>query len=198
MNDRTQHLSDEDEEIVVEDLETFRVIDNPLRQRIMHVARRGRSVKEIAGVLGLPVTRLYYHVNMLEEAGLLEVEDVRKSGAQLERVYRSRRGTVVPSPEFVDSIGDPQEAARVLAGALFDNTRVEVEAVLVKHLTEQKATGALARMVLQVPDEMAEQFAERIEQLAAEIREAARETDTAGDEGRIYSFTFAFVPTDPA
>ena len=198
MTDRPQHLHETGDEFVVEDLETFRVIDNPLRQRIMHVARSGRSVKEIAAVLRLPVTRLYYHVNMLEEAGLLEVEEVRKSGAQLERVYRSRRGTVVPSPDFVESLGDPQEAARVLAGALFDNTRVEVEAVLEKNLGDQEAFGTLARMVLQLPDAAATRFAEQIETLAAEMRDASREADDRDDGGEIYSFTFAFVPADPA
>ena len=40
MADQPHPRRDEADEILVEDLETFRVIDNPLRQRIMHVARR--------------------------------------------------------------------------------------------------------------------------------------------------------------
>lgn len=187
---------DPDDQILVEDLETFRVIDNPLRQRIMHLARRPRSVKELAERLGVPVTRLYYHVNMLESAGLMEVEEVRKSGAQLERVYRSVRGTVVPSPDFVDRIGDPATAARVLAGALFDNSRGEVEATIEKDLAGQETFGVLARMVLQLDPETAAGFAERIEALAGEIRAASQETEN--EAAPLYTFTYAFVAADPA
>ena len=77
-----------DEEFLIEDLEGFRVIDNPLRQRLLHLARHPKSVRELADALEVPVTRLYYHVNMLEKAGFIEAVDVRKSGAQLERVYQ--------------------------------------------------------------------------------------------------------------
>jgi len=68
-----------DNEILIDNLEGFRVIDNPLRQRILHVARHPKSVKDMADALGVPVTRLYYHVNMLEGADFLHVTEVRKA-----------------------------------------------------------------------------------------------------------------------
>lgn len=187
-------IANDDDQIVIDDLETFRIIDNPLRQRIWHIARHPHSVREIAGILGVPVTRLYYHVNMLEQAGFVEVVEVRKSGAQLERVYKGRRGTIVPSPEFLDHVGDTAKAARILAGALFDNSRVEVEALLERNLSGEEVFGTVSRGILQLPAEAAEEFLERIESLASEMQAAARET--TGDEDRMYSFTYAFVPTD--
>jgi len=185
-----------DNEILIDDLEGFQAIDNPLRQRILHLARHPRSVKEMADGLGVPVTRLYYHVNMLEEAGFLDVTEVRKSGAQLERIYQSRTGTVRPSPSFVENVGDMKKAAHALAGTLFDITRVEVEAVLEKTLMDEDAVGTLARSVMQLPEELANEFTEKIETLAAEMRDAARAYE--GDNSVIYSFTFAFVPTGTA
>jgi len=187
-----------DNEILIDDLEGFRVIDNPLRQRILHIARHPKSVKDMADALGVPVTRLYYHVNMLEEAEFLHVTEVRKAGAQLERIYQSRTGTIRPSPEFVANVGNPKKAAHALAGTLFDITRVEVEAVLEKGLekglVDEEGFGSLARSVAQLPADVAEEFAERIEALAIEIRDAARAHE--GTDGEIYSFTYAFVPTD--
>jgi len=183
-----------DNEILIEDLEGFRVIDNPMRQRILHLARHPKSVRDMADGLGVPVTRLYYHVNMLEEAGFLQMVEIRKSGAQLERIYQSRKGTVRPSPNFVDNIGDMKKAAHVLAGVLFDITRVEVEAVLEKDLNDEDGFCNLARAVIQLPAEAAEEFAEQIEVLADEMRKAARAYE--GTDAPIYSFTYAFVPTD--
>jgi DNA-binding transcriptional ArsR family regulator len=192
----TRHPLMDDEEITIDDLEMFRIVDNPLRQRIMHLARHPRSVREIAQRLGVPATRLYYHVNMLEEAGFLEVVEVRKSGAQLERVYRGgRRGALVPSQDLVEQIGDPRKAAHVLAGALFDITRAEVEAQLARSLDyEEEPVGTLARVVLQLPEDLATGFAERIEALAMEMRDAARDHEDA--DGGLYSFTYAFVSMD--
>ena len=106
-----------------------------------------------------------------------------------------QRGRLVVITGATSGIG--KEAARVLAGALFDNTRVEVEAVLEKNLGDQGAFGTLARMVLQLPDAAATRFAEQIETLAAEMRDASRDADDRDDGGEIYSFTFAFVPADP-
>ncbi|MCB2224704.1 MAG: helix-turn-helix domain-containing protein [Actinobacteria bacterium] len=186
----------DDTVILIEDMETFRIIDNPLRQRIWHLTRNPRSVGEIAERLGVPPTRLYYHVNMLADAGFLEVVEVRKSGAQLERVYQGRAGTLAPSPEFLESIGDAGKAAHILAGALFDNSRTEVEALLARTFGGEDAFGTLARAVLQLPADDAQRFLDRIEDLAVEMRTASRECD---DEGAaIYSFTFAFVPMDPS
>jgi len=185
-----------DNEILIDNLEGFRVIDNPLRQRILHVARHPKSVKDMADALGVPVTRLYYHVNMLEGADFLHVTEVRKAGAQLERIYQSRTGTIRPSPDFVANVGNPKKAAHALAGTLFDITRVEVEAVLEKGLGDEEGFGSLARSVAQLPADVAEEFAERIEALAVEIRDAARAHE--GTDGEIYSFTYAFVPSDSA
>ncbi len=183
-----------EQEFLIEDLEDFRVIDNPLRQRILHLARHPKSVRELADALGVPVTRLYYHVNMLEESGFIEAVDVRKSGAQLERIYQSRKGVVRPSPELVDRIEDKQKAAHILAGVLLDITRVETEALIERGLRGEDVFGDLARAVLQLPTPVAEDFRRRLEELVHEMRDAATANDDK--DAPIYSFTYAFVPTD--
>lgn len=181
--------------ILIEDLEGFRVIDNQLRQRILHLARHPKSVKEIADALDVPVTRLYYHVNMLEEAGFLEVAEVHKVGAQLERIYQSHTGSIRPSDDFVENVGDKKKAADVLAGALFDISRLEVEAVLAKNLVGQETIGAVARAVMQLPEDAAQGFSDRLEALVTEMRDVSRSLDDTTDHP-LFSFTFALVPSD--
>ena len=184
---------DDADEILIEDLDEFRVVDNPTRQRILHLARHPRSVGELARAMGVPVTRLYYHVNMLEEHGFLQVVEVRKSGAQLERVYRSRKGVIRPSPALIDRIDDKRKAARVMAGILLDITRAEVETALARNLEGDTGVGSVARMVLQLPDDAVADFTRRLEALVEEMRTVAA---AHHGEGAIHSFTYAFVPTD--
>ena len=194
-------MTTRDNEILISDLEGFRAIDNPLRQRILHLSRNPKSVRDMADALGVPVTRLYYHVNMLEEAGFLTVTEVRKSGAQLERIYQSQSGTVRPAPDFVETVGDTKKAAHALAGVLLDITRVEVEAIIEKTLEGEEGSdevvshGTLARSVMQMPDDLAAEFAEKIEALALEMRDASNDLEPG--DAPLYSFTFAFVPTNP-
>ena len=49
---------------------------------------------------------------------------------------------------------------------------------------------------MQLPEEVADEFARTIEALAIEMRDAARAHEDA--DAPIFSFTYAFVPTDTA
>ena len=52
------------------DLETLRVLSDPLRMRMVDLMSRGEwTVKQIAGALGVGQTRLYHHISLLENTG---------------------------------------------------------------------------------------------------------------------------------
>ena len=87
--------------IVVEDIEVFEVLNNPLRLRILRLMMQPVTVREIAEGLDVPATRLYYHVNLLEEAGIVSVVDTRKAGAMLQKVYLAKARGFKPSPALV-------------------------------------------------------------------------------------------------
>jgi len=71
---------------------------NPLRMRVLNVVlKSARTVKEISSELELPVTRLYYHVNMLTKAGIIEVAATERSGAMTRRRFRAAARQYVPS-----------------------------------------------------------------------------------------------------
>src|SRR5437588_1268543 len=72
-----------------------------------------RSAKELAEALGVPPDRLYYHLNRLQEAGLIDVADLRPAGSgRVERLYR----TVSREP----AVGalEPEERGEVLEAML--------------------------------------------------------------------------------
>jgi len=75
---------------VLDDLEALKVYFDPLRQRIVQqVSAVPRTVQEIAEALDVPFTRLYYHIRLLEQHGIIRVVDVRsRAGAIEEKTYQ--------------------------------------------------------------------------------------------------------------
>jgi DNA-binding transcriptional ArsR family regulator len=81
-----------DDVLVISDPATLRVVSHPLRLRILEHLRAHAgepiSVKEIAAALNTSQTKLYYHVNLLVEHGLIHVAETRLVSGIVERRYR--------------------------------------------------------------------------------------------------------------
>jgi DNA-binding IclR family transcriptional regulator len=79
------------DELVIGDLETLRALTDRTRLRLIEAFSRGggepRTVKDVAAELGEPPTKLYYHVNMLEQHGLLVVAGSRLVSGIVEKRY---------------------------------------------------------------------------------------------------------------
>lgn len=71
-------------------LDQLRALADPLRLKLVEaLVARERSVADLARAVGAPVTRLYHHVELLLEAGLIAVaRRVPRRGTQ-ERIYRA-------------------------------------------------------------------------------------------------------------
>ena len=68
----------------------WEAITSPLRAELIELlgARDPASVGELAEALGRPADRLYHHVHLLEEAGLIEVAGHRPTQRRPEALYR--------------------------------------------------------------------------------------------------------------
>jgi DNA-binding transcriptional ArsR family regulator len=89
------------EERRVDDLETLRMLTDPLRLAILGALPTGadeppKTVKEIAEELDEGQTKLYRHIKQLEESGLIHVAETRVVSGIIEKRYRpsQRRLTV--------------------------------------------------------------------------------------------------------
>src|SRR5512145_3269846 len=77
-------------EYTVNDLETLKVLADPLRIHIIElVTHEPRTVKQVAADLTLPPTKLYYHFKLLEERGLIQVVDTRIVSGIVEKQYQA-------------------------------------------------------------------------------------------------------------
>jgi DNA-binding transcriptional ArsR family regulator len=181
----------------IDDIEVFEVLNNPLRFRILRRLSKPKSIREVAEELDVPPTRLYYHVNLLEEAGIIAVVETRKVGAMLQKVYQTRAKSFRPSPKLSQGDHDPHELAKAAAGVVLDGARVDAEEALTAYFarvrggdSEAKAPGAIGRSLAFFTPERASAFSEKLEEL---VNEEFSEEEDEG-EGAEYSFTFVFFP----
>ena len=180
----------------IDDIETFEVLNNPARLRIMRRLVEPRSIREVAESLDVPPTRLYYHFNLLEEAGVIKVVETRKVGAMLQKVFQTVAKSYRPSPKLVDGDHAPHELAKIAAAVVLDGARLDAEEAISAHLervqmgdTESKAQGSIGRSISFLTEAAAEEFARKLEEL---IMEEFDSDDV--EEGTEYGFTYVFFP----
>ncbi len=77
---------------VIDDLETLRLLTQSLRLRIVEALRAAPdplAVKDLAEILSTSQTKLYYHVKLLEEAGLIRIAATRLVSGITEKRYEA-------------------------------------------------------------------------------------------------------------
>ncbi len=80
-----------EKEYLVTSLETLKVMADPIRLHILeHLVAKPMTVKELAKRLGTTPTKLYYHINLMEEHGLIKVVSQRIVSGIVEKQYRTR------------------------------------------------------------------------------------------------------------
>ena len=114
---------------MVNDAEALKALGDALRLRILHTVmgepRRTWSVKEIAALIDQPVTKLYHHVKLLEQVGLLVDVETRVVSGIVEHRYQSGQLSL----QFDDSMfGSPatRDASIQGAAAFIDESRDEL------------------------------------------------------------------------
>lgn len=76
-------------ELIITDLETHKALVNPLRIRLLELlVDEAQSVKQLAAAVDLEPVKLYYHINLLEKNGLIQVVDTQVVSGIIEKWYR--------------------------------------------------------------------------------------------------------------
>lgn len=125
------------EEREVTDLETLRVLADPLRLSIIGAfpsdaaRRRPMSVKEIAERIDEGQTKLYRHVKKLEDAGLIYVAETRVVSGIIEKRYLPAQKRLVFSGSLLGQQAEPDDFTdtfEALMDAVRDRLRTEIRA----------------------------------------------------------------------
>ncbi len=189
-------MSDQADFVEIEDIEVFEVLNNPVRLRIMRYLSEPTPIREVAEALEVPPTRLYYHFNLLEEAGVIRVVETRKVGAMLQKLYQAVAKSYRPSAKLIEGDRSPAELAKISASVVLDGARLDAEEALARHFSSLSAEdefgrfseGGMARAIAVLTKERAQEFYEKLQAfLEAEL-------STADEDGIEFSFSFAFFP----
>lgn len=157
-----------------------------------------RSCPQLARTFGETSQKMYYHVKMLERAGLVDRSGERLVNGITEGFYRARAEAYWLSPGLVRRLGGKQTvrdqtSLRMLAG------HAEEMIEDVAHLAEQSASGEHVPSVsLGVEIELAdvERRVEFLEELRATFEAIAKKytSDGNAESGEVFRFTLACYP----
>lgn len=89
----------------IDTLEAFDALVSPRRLRLVEFYQEPATAKAAAEHLGVPVTQLYYHINMLLENELLRIVSEQKRGGMVERYFQVSARSFRPSRTFMDQYG---------------------------------------------------------------------------------------------
>jgi DNA-binding transcriptional ArsR family regulator len=189
---------------IIEDLETLRVLADPLRTQIYEILLQGpASVGQVAERLGLAQGRLYYHVNMMEKLGIIRVVETRMVSNMVEKMYRAVAYNLEVAPDLLNFNTEQgkQTVAEIITSSL-DATREDLQRSIQARLfdldrgvEEKKRTVMVNRVTARIRDEDAEAFRERLHALIEEFTSKDSVSHEDNKEFHPYAMMVAFYPS---
>lgn len=179
-------------------LDQVRALADPLRIRLVEaLVARELSVAGLAQAVGTPVTRLYHHVALLLEAGLIqEASRVRRRGVE-ERIYRATAREFRMDGSLLDmesdsgrSVEDLVKLSRSVLGTALEELTDAIRRGEVR--PERPGKGVILQ------DRVLELTPAGFEALARELRgwiEAFARRQKPARGGRRYRLAFAVFPS---
>ncbi|MBL8155953.1 MAG: helix-turn-helix domain-containing protein, partial [Anaerolineae bacterium] len=167
-------------EFIVNDLETLKVLADPLRLQIVELCTQApRTVKQVATVLNMPPTKLYYHMKQLEERSLIRVVDTRIVSGIVEKQYQAAAFNYRVDRELFSLTSQAgKEGLNVMLTGLFDDTREDIQKSAdadVLDVSPDEGEGRplnrsllISRNTLHLTPDAAEEFYQRLKALVRE------------------------------
>jgi DNA-binding Lrp family transcriptional regulator len=188
--------------LMVKDLETLKILADPLRNQIMEVlAPEELTVNQIAEKLGLAPSKLYYHINLLEKHGLIqEVDSIIKANI-IEKVYWIT-AYECKMDENLCNFSTPvgQESIMTTMVSPIDTTRedimrsLEARATALELGAEQHPRNYLIhREVRSISDKVADEFVKRLKAVLDDFEKI--EGDETGEGVHRRALTVAYYPS---
>jgi DNA-binding transcriptional ArsR family regulator len=189
---------------VIKDMETLRVIADPLRPQILELlVHDAQTVKQVAEKLGLAPGKLYYHFSLLEKHGLIEVAETRQVANMIEKLYRATASEIDLEPSLLSfSTDQGKESIHTLLTSALDSTREDLQRSLQaraynleRGAKPQPRKAFVKRGLSRIPDEVADEFSERLLALIDEFESLDDAKRIEGEALQSYALTVAFYPS---
>lgn len=193
------------ESYLVNDLETLKVLADPLRLRIRELMNKPTTVKQVAAKLGLPATKLYYHINLLEKHSLIVLVDTRVVSGIIEKHYQVAAHSVRVAKHLLSPSTDPaNEGLNLTIGSFFESARNELIESVKEGIVEWNDDGerhkglSVQTTVMTLNEEEAAQFYSEVESLFNRYVELSRqnEEDSAPEDKTFRTLYILFPNKD--
>lgn len=171
---------DLEEMVVVTAPAQLRALADPLRTTLLDLLHeRAATVTELAQAVDRPKSTVAYHVNLLLDAGLLQVVRTRRVRAIEERYYGRVARTI-----YIGALTRPED--KQIVAAINGLARAAAESAPAHAADDLRCTLAHAR----IPREEVRNFWAEVQELARRFAQIPR----AGDQ--VYGFVAGLYPTD--
>ncbi|HEX8033773.1 MAG TPA: helix-turn-helix domain-containing protein [Ktedonobacterales bacterium] len=191
------------EVFMINDLETLNVVADPLRVRILDLLRgQPQTVKQLNEVLRIGVSKLYYHVRLLEQHHLIRVYETRVVNGILEKHYQATAYKLsVDHALFSSSTATSSSTAGldVFLSAVLDETRKDIQQSVREGLIELTDDAPVERKLdlgrcwARLSPAQAQQFRVRLDALMDEFLSLAPDHDS--QELQWYEWLIGLYPT---
>ncbi|MFV2020512.1 helix-turn-helix domain-containing protein [Micromonospora sp. LOL_023] len=173
---------------VIEDVATLKALADPIRMRVLELAmsepERTWTAKELARIIGVPPTKIYYHLNQLEQHQLVHIRDTRVVNGIIEKQYGAGQLNLT----FHRRSGDEPSPAQEIVSTLLGQTRDEIEGGLNAGTISASSEApdpvrmVLSRNVAEIPQHRIAEFRQEMLALMRRFDEAsvAREGGAGG------------------
>jgi len=198
---------------VIDDPETLRLIADPLRLRMLELLRQEpRTVTELAEILEVNRTKLYYHVKLLEAHDLIAVDETRIVSGITEKRYRVTAYRFSVDKSMLGASGSGDAPLDVYLSMVLDEVATEIRRSVRSGLIDLEHTHEdviaprrvmIGRQWYWLTDEDVARFQERYEAALVAFDEkqvplADADAASAQTEGAVlYEWLTAFYPVVP-
>lgn len=186
------------EEFRITDLEGLKAITHPLRLQLLERLKQAQTVKELAAALGIPPTKLYYHVNSLEEKGFIRVVDMQIVSGIIEKQYQAAAHHYVIDDKMLATTSDDEGQVEALLRTFFKTVQREFQQSLRAGLVNlkekgQPQQGSLLQVNFHLSQEQARALYDRLDALLQEYDALSRENE-GSSQSQLYNLAVAYFP----
>jgi DNA-binding transcriptional ArsR family regulator len=164
---------------LIDNVDTLRVVADPLRLRLLTALRRGpATAKQLAKALETPLKGLYYHLGLLEEHQLIRVATTRVVSGIIEKQYEVTAYRIsVDRSLFAPEAADPHTGLEVFLSVVLDHAHAEIQRSIAAGLIDPKAPSYreggidLGRLWMRLSNTQRDELEGRLKQLFQEYAE---------------------------
>ncbi len=190
-------MAEQQEEFKITDLDSLKAVTHPLRLQLLELLKQAQTVKELAMELDMPPTKLYYHVNLLEEKGFIQVVDTQIISGIIEKQYQAVAHYYIIDDDMLATTPDEGQVNAFLR-SFFKMAQREFQESIRAGLVDlkekgQPQKGSLLRINFHLSEEEARGLYRRLDALLQEYETLSRTNET-DPQNQLYNLTLAFFP----